>query len=154
VDAPPLACRWNLTANAARPNPQGSYHYGNITVTSTFKFSNSAPILFGRKRFAVNNVSHWNPDTPLKVADYYNIPNIFQVGSLPEHPTLAASMVDAPFRAFAEIVFQNDESTTQSWHVDGHNFWVVAFGTGLWKETARAGYNLHNAVPRSTTQVI
>jgi len=115
-----------LTANAARPNPQGSYHYGNITITNTFKFSNSAPILFGRKRFAVNNVSHWNPDTPLKVADYYHIPNVFQIASAPGHsqvePTLAAAVVEGPFRAFAEIVFQNDENTPQPWHVDGYNF--------------------------------
>ncbi|KAK4765752.1 hypothetical protein SAY86_026842 [Trapa natans] len=33
--------RWNLTASAARPNPQGSYHYGEINITRTIKLVNS-----------------------------------------------------------------------------------------------------------------
>ncbi|MBF6085340.1 hypothetical protein IU485_28710 [Nocardia cyriacigeorgica] len=32
---PPRSFRWNLTASAARPNPQGSYHYGQINITRT-----------------------------------------------------------------------------------------------------------------------
>ncbi|KAL0369977.1 UNVERIFIED_CONTAM: L-ascorbate oxidase [Sesamum angustifolium] len=33
--------RWNLTASAARPNPQGSYKYGKINITRTIKLVNS-----------------------------------------------------------------------------------------------------------------
>ncbi|KAG0629849.1 hypothetical protein M758_1G134500 [Ceratodon purpureus] len=146
---------WNLTTNAARPNPQGSYHYGNITITNSVKFSNSAPTLSGKQRFAINNVSHFVPDTPLKLADYYHIPNVFT--SVPLHltqePTLAVSVLEGPFRAFVEVIFQNDEPTIQSWHTDGYSFWVVGFGSGEWNETARLTYNLRNAVSRSTTHV-
>ena len=31
----------------------------------------------------------------------------------------------ADFRGYAEIVFENPEDTVQSWHVDGHHFYVV-----------------------------
>ncbi|MBA0762956.1 hypothetical protein Gotri_012497 [Gossypium trilobum] len=34
--------RWNLTTSAARPNPQGSYHYGSINITRTIKLINTA----------------------------------------------------------------------------------------------------------------
>ncbi|KAJ6678478.1 MULTI-COPPER OXIDASE [Salix viminalis] len=46
--------RWNLTASAARPNPQGSYHYGKITPTKTIVLANSAPLINGKRRYAVN----------------------------------------------------------------------------------------------------
>lgn len=29
--------RWNLTASAARPNPQGSFHYGGIPINRTIR---------------------------------------------------------------------------------------------------------------------
>ncbi|KAL0461487.1 UNVERIFIED_CONTAM: L-ascorbate oxidase [Sesamum latifolium] len=66
--------RWNLTSNAARPNPQGSFHYGKITTSRTIVLANSAPIINGKQRYAVNGVSFINSDTPLKLADYFNIP--------------------------------------------------------------------------------
>ncbi|XP_058770739.1 L-ascorbate oxidase homolog, partial [Vicia villosa] len=79
--------RWNLTANAARPNPQGSYHYGKITPTKTIVLANSAPLINGKQRYAVNKVSFVNPDTPLKLADYFNIPGIFSVNSIQSLPS-------------------------------------------------------------------
>ncbi|MFS7955836.1 putative cupredoxin, multicopper oxidase, type 2 [Helianthus anomalus] len=69
--------RWNLTANAARPNPQGSYHYGTIPVTRTVVLANSEANINGKLRYAVNQVSYVNPKTPLKIADFYNISGVF-----------------------------------------------------------------------------
>ncbi|KAL0380909.1 UNVERIFIED_CONTAM: L-ascorbate oxidase [Sesamum angustifolium] len=60
--------RWNLTSNAARPNPQGSFHYGKITTSRTIVLANSAPIINGKQRYAVNGISFINSDTPLKLA--------------------------------------------------------------------------------------
>jgi iron transport multicopper oxidase len=104
------ACRLNLTAGAARPNPQGSYHYGWIKV---------------------NGVISLRPSTPLKLADYLKLDGVFHVGSIPDHPidwatrSVASSVVAGDFRAFVEIVFQNPENTLQSWHMDGYAFFVV-----------------------------
>lgn len=126
-------CRWNLTANAARPNPQGSFHYGKITPTKTIVLANSAPLINGKLRYAVNEVSYVNPDTPLKLADFFNIPGIFSVDSIQSLPsnngpaTIATSVMPSSLHDFIEVIFQNDENTMQSWHLDGYDFWVVGY---------------------------
>jgi hypothetical protein len=75
-------------------------------------------------------VSFISADTPLKLADHYNIPGVFSLGSIPDSPTgggayLLTSVMAADFRGYAEIVFENPEDNVQSWHIDGHNFFVV-----------------------------
>lgn len=121
--------RWNLTANAARPNPQGSFHYGKKTPTKSFVFSNSAPLINGKQRYAVNGVSYVNSETPLKLADHFGISGVFtnSIQSVPSNspPTVATSIVQTSLHDFLEIVFQNNEKSVQSWHLDGYDFWVV-----------------------------
>ncbi|XP_021646093.2 L-ascorbate oxidase homolog [Hevea brasiliensis] len=150
--------RWNLTASGPRPNPQGSYHYGMIKTSRTITLANSAPIINRKQRFAVNSVSFVPPDTPLKLADYFKIPGVFYLGSIPSYPTwgndyLQTSVMSSNFREFIEIVFQNWEDTVQSWHIDGHSFFVVGMDGGQWTPASRATYNLRDAVARCTTQV-
>nr|GLL18833.1 L-ascorbate oxidase homolog [Ipomoea trifida] len=150
--------RWNLTANAARPNPQGSYHYGKIPLSRSFVLANSAPIIAGKQRYAVNRVSYINSDTPLKLADHFNISGVFGLNSIQSFPSdgspyLATSVLPASLHDFIEIVFQNNENTMQSWHLNGYDFWVVGFGKGKWSEISRKRYNLVDAPTRHTTQV-
>ncbi|EFJ37957.1 hypothetical protein SELMODRAFT_229918 [Selaginella moellendorffii] len=150
--------RWNLTAGAARPNPQGSFHYGVINVSRTIKLFNTAPMINGKQRFAVNDISYFNPDTPLKLADYYKIPGVFSLNSIPDSPYfstpfLGTSVLNVDYHSFIEIIFQNNEEVIQSWHIDGYQFFVVGFGPGAWNDTSRLTYNLYDAVARSTTQV-
>ncbi|KAE8676613.1 L-ascorbate oxidase-like protein [Hibiscus syriacus] len=64
--------RWNLTASAARPNPQGSYKYGGINI-STITVANTAEKVDGKLRYAINRVSFVEPTTPLKLAEYYGV---------------------------------------------------------------------------------
>ncbi|KAJ6990165.1 L-ascorbate oxidase [Populus alba x Populus x berolinensis] len=150
--------KWNLTASAARPNPQGSYHYGKITPTKTIVLANSAPLINGKQRYAVNRVSYINSDTPLKLADYFGIPGVFSVDSIESSPSggaafLSTSVMSANLHDFLEIVFQNDEKTMQSWHLDGYDFWVIGYGNGLWNSAKRSTYNLVDALTRHTVQV-
>ncbi|XP_021714237.1 L-ascorbate oxidase homolog [Chenopodium quinoa] len=150
--------RWNLTANAARPNPQGSFHYGTIPISKTFVLANSAPLINGKQRYAVNQISFINPDTPLKLADYFNIPGVFSLNSIQSSPSggaarLGTSVLGATHHDFIEVVFQNDENAMQSWHLDGYDFWVVGFGSGRWSQASRKNYNLKDALTRHTTQV-
>ncbi|KAK9713490.1 hypothetical protein RND81_06G030500 [Saponaria officinalis] len=150
--------RWNLTSNAARPNPQGSYHYGMIPISKTFVLGNSAPLINGKQRYAVNRVSFIHPDTPLKLADYFNIPGVFSLNSIQSSPSdgdayPGTSVLGASLHDFIEVVFQNDEKTLQSWHLDGYDFWVVGFGSGKWTAASRKTYNLKDALTRHTTQV-
>ncbi|KAD4888091.1 hypothetical protein R6Q59_034809 [Mikania micrantha] len=151
--------RWNLTANAARPNPQGSFHYGTIPITRTVVFANSKANIDGKLRYAVNKVSNVNPATPLKLADYFNIPGVFKLNSIKPMPPvgpviLTPSVIGFTLHDFVEIVFQNNENSIQSWHLDGYDFWSVGFGDGQWNSTLRKKYyNMNDATSRHTVQV-
>ncbi|OAY71214.1 L-ascorbate oxidase [Ananas comosus] len=150
--------RCNLTASGPRPNPQGSYHYGLINTTRTMRLANSPATINGKQRYAVNSVSFVLADTPLKVADFYNIPGVFSLGSIPDNPTnggayLQTSVMAANFRDYIEIIFENGENTVQSWHIDGYSFFVVGMDGGQWTPTSRQNYNLRDTVARCTVQV-
>jgi len=150
--------RQNLTASGPRPNPQGSYHYGMVNTTRTIRLANSAPIINGKQRYAVNSVSFIPADTPLKLADYFKISGVFSLGSIPDNPTggggyLQTSVMAADFRAYLEIVFENTENTVQSWHIDGHILFVAGMNGGQWSSDSRSSYNLRDTISRSTVQV-
>ena len=126
--------RWNLTASAARPNPQGSYHYGQINITRTIKLVNSAVMEAGKLRYAINGVSHVDPETPLKLAEYYGITDkVFKYDMIDDEPptdlkkvTLEPNVINATFRNFIEIIFENHEKSVQSYNLDGYSFFAVA----------------------------
>ncbi|GMI82450.1 SKU5 similar 5 [Hibiscus trionum] len=150
--------RKNLTASGPRPNPQGSYHYGLINTTRTIILANSAGQVNGKQRYGVNSVSFVPADTPLKLADYFKIDGVYRIGSISDKPTgggiyLDTSVMNTDYRAFIEIVFQNDEDIIQSWHLNGYNFFLVGMDGGQWTPASRDGYNLRDAVSRCTTQV-
>ncbi|KFK30447.1 hypothetical protein AALP_AA7G262200 [Arabis alpina] len=150
--------RTNLTASGPRPNPQGSYHYGLIKIDRTLILDSSAALVNKKQRYAINDVSFVPADTPLKLADYFKIGDVFKAGSIPDKPTrggmrLDTAVMDANHRAFVEIVFQNREKILQSYHLDGYSFWVVGMDKGKWSQASRREYNLRDAVTRSTTQV-
>lgn len=150
--------RTNLTASGPRPNPQGSYHYGLINLTKTYVLSSSAGQINGKQRYGFNSVSFVPADTPLKIADYYQIGGVFRVGSISDRPTggglyLDTAVLGADYRAFVEFVFQNDEDILQSVHLSGYSFFVVGMDGGQWTQDHRNQYNLRDAVSRCTVQV-
>ncbi|KAJ8432597.1 hypothetical protein Cgig2_008682 [Carnegiea gigantea] len=156
--------RRNLTASGPRPNPQGSYHYGMVQVQRTIVLANSAPFINMRQRYAVNSVSYRQPDTPLKLADYFNISGVYSSGSMPSNPTwvpayLQTAVLQADYRSFVEIVFQNWEESVQSWHIDGYAFFVVGSTVQVYPKSRTAMYmSLHcfasmQVYPKSWTAI-
>ncbi|KAJ3679373.1 hypothetical protein LUZ60_017384 [Juncus effusus] len=150
--------RWNLTASGPRPNPQGSYHYGLVNTTRTIRLANSQANINNKLRYAINSISFLQADTPLKLADFYNIGGVFTLGGMPDNPTngpayFQTAVMAANMRDYVEIIFQNTENSVQSWHIDGYSFWVVGMDGGQWTEASRQGYNLRDAVARCTVQV-
>ncbi|KAI4386706.1 hypothetical protein MLD38_004615 [Melastoma candidum] len=151
----------NLTANAARPNPQGSYHYKTINITTTIELSNTETTINGTLRYAVNGISYSDPGTPLKLADYFKIPGVFTLNSIGYSPPpagtpakLGVPVIGRNLHDFVEIVFQNeDKKKVQSWHLDGYSFYVVAYGHGTWSPADREKYNMNDAIYRHTVQV-
>ncbi|RYR41317.1 hypothetical protein Ahy_A08g037718 isoform A [Arachis hypogaea] len=153
-----LNLRTNLTASGPRPNPQGSYHYGLINTTKTIILASSAGQVNRKQRYAINSVSYVAPDTPLKLADYFKISGVFRAGSISDRPYgggiyLDTSVLQADYRSFVEIVFQNNENIVQSYHLDGYSFFVVGMDGGQWTTASRNSYNLRDAIARCTTQV-
>ncbi|KAA8550941.1 hypothetical protein F0562_002625 [Nyssa sinensis] len=154
--------RWNLTASAARPNPQGSYHYGKINITRTIRLANSKTQVEGKLRYAVNGVSHADSETPLKLAEYYGVPQkVFKYDSMADEPApegtsnilVAPNVVNQTFRDFVEIILENHEKTIQTWHLDGYSFFAVAMEPGRWTPEKRKNYNLLDALSRHTIHV-
>ncbi|PKA51823.1 L-ascorbate oxidase like [Apostasia shenzhenica] len=153
--------RWNLTASAARPNPQGSYHYGQINITRTIKLASSAGAVGGKLRFALNGVSNRDADVPLKLAEYFGINGkVFKynlIGDVPPAPatplTIAPNVITVEFRTFIEIILENPETSVQSYHLDGYSFFPAGMGPGKWSPASRRTYNLLDTVSRHTIQV-
>ena len=122
--------RMNLTAGAARPNPQGSFHYGQINVTRTMLLRNDESDIGGRRRCTVNGVAFANAGTPLKLADYFRVAGVFTVVSgWPDrrNHTLGTIAIDASYRDFVQIVFENRLQSMQTWHLDGYSFFVAGY---------------------------
>ncbi|KAK4783913.1 hypothetical protein SAY86_018281 [Trapa natans] len=153
--------RWNLTASAARPNPQGSYHYGEINITRTIKLVNSVHREGGKLSYAINGVSHVNPDTPLKLAEFFQAPEkVFQYNIISDEPPAtidqakqAPNVLNVTFRTYVEIILENHEKSIQSWNLGGYSFFAVAIEPGKWDPEKRKNYNLLDAVSRHTIQV-
>lgn len=154
--------RWNLTASAARPNPQGSYHYGQINITRTVKLVNSVSRANNKLRYALNGVSHVDTDTPLKLAEYFGVQDkVFKYDTISDNPPqsigtnvlVQPNVVKFEFRTFIEIIFENHEKSIQSYNLDGYSFFAVAIEPGTWTPEKRKNYNLLDAVSRHTIQV-
>ncbi|KAI6700994.1 hypothetical protein NL676_015318 [Syzygium grande] len=102
-----------------------------MNFSQTIKLVSSAALINGKQKYGVNSVSFVPADTPLKVAEYFNIGGIFRVGSILDSPTagkmcLNTSMMGTDYRAFIEVVIENHEDIVQSWHLNGYAFWIVA----------------------------
>ncbi|KAM0864941.1 hypothetical protein ACQ4PT_043597 [Festuca glaucescens] len=151
--------RWNLSAGAARPNPQGSFRYSSINVTQAYLLRSAAPAeIGGRRRAALNGLSFSPPETPLRLADAYDLKDAYTL-DFPDRPDAAArpriarSIINGTYRGFMEIIFQNNDTRMQSYHMDGYAFFVVGMDYGEWTESSRGTYNKGDSVARSTVQV-
>ncbi|XP_027903459.1 L-ascorbate oxidase homolog [Vigna unguiculata] len=154
--------RWNLTASAARPNPQGSYKYAKIEITRTIKLVNSVSRENGKLRYALNGVSHEDPETPVKLAEYFGVADkVFKYNTIKDDPSsdvgasvkIHPNVLNLEHRKFIEIIFENPEKSIQSYHIDGYAFFAVAIEPGKWTPDKRDNYNPLDAVNRHTIQV-
>jgi hypothetical protein len=120
----------NVSTGAARPNPQGSFHYGQINVTQVYKLRNEPPVTInGKKRTTLNGISYSPPATPLRLADLDGKEGVYALDfpTMPSDgpPVIGASIINSTYKNFMEIVFQNNDTKVQTYHIDGYAFWVV-----------------------------
>ncbi|KAK9678533.1 hypothetical protein RND81_11G217700 [Saponaria officinalis] len=151
--------RQNESASGAGPNPQGSFHYGNISVTDAYILQTLPPTTIkGKRRATLNGISFVNPATPIVLADFKDVkgaykpdfPNQPMAGGPPRMDT---SVINGTFKAFVEIVFQNNDTVVQSFHLDGFSFYVVGMAYGVWTADERGGYNKWDAIYRCTVPI-
>ncbi|KAF6144291.1 hypothetical protein GIB67_024518 [Kingdonia uniflora] len=150
--------RWNVSAGAARPNPQGSFKYGDIKVTDAYVLLNRpAELIDGKWRTTLNGISYVAPATPLKLAQLFNVPGVFKLdfpNRFMNRPAkVDTSVINGTYRGFMEIIFQNTDTSVQTYHLDGYAFFVVGMDYGLWTENSKSTYNKWDGVARCTTQV-
>lgn len=124
--------RQNVSASGARPNAQGSFHYGQIQVTETIVLKNVPPaIIDGKLRTTLNGISFVNPDTPVRLADKFDVKGSYKLDfpsrPLNRPPRLDRSIINATYKGFIEIVLQNNDTVVQSFHMDGYSFFVVGY---------------------------
>ncbi|KAK7322444.1 hypothetical protein VNO77_25824 [Canavalia gladiata] len=150
--------RLNTSSSGARPNPQGSYHYGSINITDTYMLKVTSPVpINGTVRAAINGISFLKPDVPFPLADKHQLRGIYKLDfpskPLNRTPRIDRSIINATFKGFIEIILQNNDTTLQTFHLDGYSFYVVGMDYGDWSENSRGSYNKWDAISRSTTQV-
>ncbi|KAK6155852.1 hypothetical protein DH2020_010100 [Rehmannia glutinosa] len=153
-----MSIRQNVSASGARPNPQGSFHYGSINVTDVYVLKSLPPTMInGKLRATYNGISFVNPDTPIKLADVFKVKGAYKLDfpskPLDRPPTLDRSVINATYKGFIEIILQNNDTVLQTFHLDGYSFFVVGMGYGEWTENNRGSYNRWDAISRSTVQV-
>ncbi|CAH8388673.1 unnamed protein product, partial [Eruca vesicaria subsp. sativa] len=130
------AIRTNLKASGPRPNPQGSYHYGLISLT----------IVFGSSAGQINGKQTY---------DFFKINGVYKINSISDKPTgggiyLDTSVLQVDYRTFIKIVFENKERTKRI------SFKVIIsmMDGGHWNTGSRNGCNLRDAVyPKSWTAI-
>ncbi|KAK4734339.1 hypothetical protein R3W88_008600 [Solanum pinnatisectum] len=153
-----MSIRQNVSASGARPNPQGSFHYGQINVTDFYLLKSVPPVsIDGKLRATFNGISFKNPVTPIRLADLYYVKGDYKLDfptkPMNRPPKVDTSIINATYKGFIEIVLQNNDTVVQSFHMDGYSFFVVGMGFGEWTENNRGSYNRWDAISRSTTQV-
>ncbi|KAM3320166.1 monocopper oxidase-like protein SKS1 isoform X1 [Capsicum chacoense] len=153
-----MSIRQNVSASGARPNPQGSFHYGQINVTDVYFLKSVPPVsIDGKLRATFNGISFKNPATPMRLADVYYVKGDYKLDfpnkPMNRPPKVDTSIINATYKGFIEIVLQNNDTVVQSFHMDGYSFFVAGMGSGEWTENNRGSYNRWDAISRSTTQV-
>jgi len=88
----------------------------------------------GKRRCTLNGISYQAPATPLKLADHFNLNGVFKL-DFPERqmnrtPKLDTTIINGTYKGFMEIILQNNDTTVQSYHMDGYAFFVVGMDYG------------------------
>ncbi|RWW33017.1 hypothetical protein GW17_00002300 [Ensete ventricosum] len=79
---------------------------------------------------------HSDAATPLKLVEYYDIADkVFKYDTMTDEPAaseapikIALNVVNATYRTFIEIVFENPERSMRACHLDGYSFFPAGRG--------------------------
>ncbi|CAA6666813.1 unnamed protein product [Spirodela intermedia] len=143
--------RWRCPSQPSR-----IFQYGSINVTQVYLLRNKPPVVInGKRRTTLNGLSYVPPTTPLRLADQFDVKGVYAL-DFPTRPIVgpprtSSSIINGTYRGFIEIIFVNNDTTVQTYHMDGYAFFVD--GLWEWTESSRGTYNKWDGVARCTTQV-
>ncbi|KAM5586851.1 L-ascorbate oxidase [Rosa sericea] len=171
---------WNDTAPRVAQSVdikalQSSIHTPPLTSDRTIVLLNTQNKIDGYFRWSLNNVSFSVPHTPYLIAlkEKLNLNNVFDQKPPPENydfknydiysvakntnATSSNGLYRLKFNSTVDVVLQNantmtaNNSETHPWHLHGHDFWVLGYGTGKFDVTKDvAKYNLVNPIMKNT----
>ncbi|KAL6554837.1 hypothetical protein OROGR_006095 [Orobanche gracilis] len=154
--------------NFVHPPPQ--------TSDRTIVMLNTQNRIDGKVRWSVNNVSFNLPHTPYLIAYKQNLLHAFNQRAPPDgydsknydifgvsknvNATVSNGVYRLRFNTTVDVVLQNantmnfNNSETHPWHLHGHDFWVVGYGTGKFDSVEDPkSYNLVNPIMKNTVAV-
>ncbi|KAK3411651.1 hypothetical protein EUGRSUZ_I00386 [Eucalyptus grandis] len=155
---PPAGPIWNDTAprlaqSVAIKARQGYVHTPPPKSDRVIVLLNTQNKIDGYTRWSVNNVSFTLPHTPYLTALKENLHHVFDQHPPPDrlhdfatydiyrvvnntNATSSNAIYRLKFNSTVDIILQNantmtvNNSETHPWHLHGHDFWVLGYGTG------------------------
>ncbi|WOL19407.1 hypothetical protein Cni_G28205 [Canna indica] len=175
---PPTGPVWNDTAYsiyqsvAVRAHPD-HIHQPPAAADRTIILLNTQNKIDGHIRWSLNNVSFNFPHTPYLIALKEKLRDVFDESPAPEtydhnnydmysvasnpNSTIGTSIYRLEFNSTVDVILQNantltpNKSETHPWHLHGHDFWVLGYGSGKFDpETDPKGFNLVDPIMKNT----
>lgn len=162
-------------AQAQQYKARAGYNVSVPAATRILNLLTLQAIYKNQNRWSVNNVSYNLPKTPVLASLVYNISAAFDTLTPPDSysgtpdiysiPANNASEVGSGAYMFqlgevVDIIIQNantllpNVSEIHPWHLHGHDFWVLGYGTGLFNYTQDSlNFNTINPPMKQTVAV-
>lgn len=179
---PPAGPIWNdvaprLAQSLAIKARQGYIHTPPPKSDRVIVFLNTQNKIDGYFHWSVNNVSFTLPHTPYLIALKENLHHVFDQSPPPDrlrdftnydiyrvanntNATSSNAIYRLKFNTTVDIILQNantltaNTSETHPWHLHGHDFWVLGYGTGKFDaDNDLKKYNLVNPIKKNTVAV-
>ncbi|OAY72054.1 L-ascorbate oxidase [Ananas comosus] len=176
--APPPGPAWNDTRTRIAQSRSVRAHPDHIQPVPpkpdrVIILLNTQNRVNGRMRWALNNVSYELPHTPYLVALKHGLRHVYNRAPPPDtydyrgydirvpqknpNATTSNAIYRVGFGSTVDVVLQNantltpNNSETHPWHLHGHDFWVLGYGSGKYNPGADPGsYNLRDPIMKNT----
>lgn len=175
---PPVSPLWNdynhsksfsnkILARMGSPTPPATYHRRLILL-------NTQNLINGYTKWAINNISLTLPATPYLGSIKHRLTNAFDSKSPPENYPIHYDIMKPPvnpnstygsgvytfsLNSTVDVILQNanalEENTSEihPWHLHGHDFWVLGYGEGKFRQQDEKKFNLKNPPFRNTAVI-
>ncbi|XVF20202.1 hypothetical protein REPUB_Repub11eG0177500 [Reevesia pubescens] len=176
---PPVTPQWNdynhskafsksIFALMGSPQPPKTHHRRIILLNTQNRIN-------GFTKWSINNVSLVLPPTPYLGSIKYGLNNAFDQRRPPDNydlnnydimkppmnpnSTHGSGIYTINFNTTVDVILQNANALAENvseihpWHLHGHDFWVLGYGEGKFKEEDEKTFNLKNPPLRNSAVI-